>query len=237
MTKILIVDDEPDIVEFLKYNLEREQFKVIESYSGSEALLKMNEKPDLILLDIMMPDMSGFEVCRRIKAQDQYKNIPVIFLTALSQEKDEVKGLEVGGSDFIIKPISPPKLIARVKSNLRNTIRENTESEIAQKLVFENLIIDPESFKVFVNGKEKFFPKKEFQVLYLLASKPDKLFNRTEILQKIWGEDIMVIDRTIDVHIRKIREKLGIYSKCISTIKGVGYKFKGGNNNNNNNED
>ena len=231
MTKILLVDDEPDIVEFLKYNLEREKFKVIESFSGTQALQKLSEKPDLILLDVMMSDMSGFEVCRKIKAKEEYRNIPVIFLTALSQEADEVKGLEVGGSDFIIKPISPPKLIARVKSNLRHVVEKQFESEIGnQKLVFDNLVIDPVSFQVLISGKKKFLPKKEFQLLYLLASKPDKLFTRTEILQKIWGEEILVIDRTIDVHIRKIREKLGVYSKCIATIKGVGYKFKGINN-------
>lgn len=227
MTKILLVDDEPDIVEFLKYNLEREHFNVIESYSGEEALKLLNEKPDLILLDIMMPGLSGFEVCKKIKEQVHFRDIPVIFLTALSQENDEIRGLEVGASDFIKKPISPPKLIARVKANLRNSKKIlKSKYDEKSKLTFENLIIDTESFKVFVNNKEKFFPKKEFLLLHLLASQPGKVFTREEILKKIWGDDIMVIDRTIDVHIRKIREKLGNYSNCVITIKGIGYKFQ-----------
>jgi two-component system alkaline phosphatase synthesis response regulator PhoP len=226
MNKILLVDDEPDIVEFLKYNLERENFNVIESFSGEEALRMLKEKPDLILLDIMMPGMNGYEVCRKIKENNQFKEIPVVFLTALSQENDEIKGLEAGGSDFIKKPISPPKLIARVKANLRNQRTSKSTNYEQEKLIFDKLIIDPQSFKVFINGSEKFFPKKEFILFYLLASQPDKVFTREEILQKIWGEDVFVIDRTIDVHIRKIREKLGIYSNCLITIKGVGYKFQ-----------
>lgn len=226
MTKILLVDDEPDIVEFLKYNLERENFKVIESFNGEEALKMLKEKPDLILLDIMMPGMNGYEVCRRIKENTQFNEIPVVFLTALSQENDEIRGLEAGGSDFIKKPISPPKLIARVKANLRNLRALKPTYYEKNKLIFEKLIIDPESFKVFVNGKEKFFPKKEFILLHLLASQPGKVFTREEILKRIWGEDVMVIDRTIDVHIRKIREKLGAYSNCVGTIKGIGYKFQ-----------
>ncbi|NWG27669.1 MAG: response regulator transcription factor [Ignavibacteriaceae bacterium] len=226
MNKILLVDDEPDIVEFLKYNLERENFNVIESFRGEEALRMLKEKPDLILLDIMMPGMNGYEVCRKIKENNQFKEIPVVFLTALSQENDEIKGLEAGGSDFIKKPISPPKLIARVKANLRNQRASKTTNYEQEKLIFDKLIIDPQSFKVFINGIEKFFPKKEFILFYLLASQPDKVFTREEILQKIWGEDVFVIDRTIDVHIRKIREKLGIYSNCLITIKGVGYKFQ-----------
>lgn len=226
MNKILLVDDEPDIVEFLKYNLEKENFKVIESFSGEEALRMLKEKPDLILLDIMMPGMNGYEVCRKIKENNQFKEIPVVFLTALSQENDEIRGLEAGGSDFIKKPISPPKLIARVKANLRNQKTSKSTNIEQEKLILDKIIIDPQSFKVFINGNEKFFPKKEFILFYLLASQPDKVFTRDEILKKIWGEDVFVIDRTIDVHIRKIREKLGIYSNCLITIKGVGYKFQ-----------
>lgn len=225
MTKILLVDDEPDIVEFLKYNLERENFKVIKSYNGEEALNLLKEKPDLILLDIMMPGMNGYEVCKRIRENNQFKDIPIVFLTALSQENDEIRGLEAGGSDFIKKPISTPKLIARIKANLRHTRPSKSTTDEKRKLTFDKLIIDPETFKIFVNGQEKFFPKKEFILFHLLASQPGKVFTREEILKRIWGEDVMVIDRTIDVHIRKIREKLGFYSKFISTIKGVGYKF------------
>jgi two-component system alkaline phosphatase synthesis response regulator PhoP len=226
MTKILLVDDEPDIVEFLKYNLERENFKVIKSYNGEEALNLLKEKPDLILLDIMMPGMSGYEVCKRIRENNQFKDIPIVFLTALSQENDEIKGLEAGGSDFIKKPISTPKLIARVKANLRHTRPSKSTIDEKRKLTFNKLIIDPETFKIFVNGQEKFFPKKEFILFHLLASQPGKVFTREEILKKVWGEDVMVIDRTIDVHIRKIREKLGSYSNSLVTIKGIGYKFQ-----------
>ena len=226
MTKILLVDDEPDIVEFLKYNLERENFKVIKSYNGEEALNLLKEKPDLILLDIMMPGMSGYEVCKRIRENNQFKDIPIVFLTALSQENDEIKGLEAGGSDFIKKPISTPKLIARVKANLRHTRSSKSTTDEKRKLTFNKLIIDPETFKIFVNGQEKFFPKKEFILFHLLASQPGKVFTREEILKKVWGEDVMVIDRTIDVHIRKIREKLGSYSNSLVTIKGIGYKFQ-----------
>ena len=226
MTKILLVDDEPDIVEFLKYNLEQESFEVIESYNGEEALKMIRERPDLILLDIMMPGMSGYEVCKRIKEDTQFKDIPIVFLTALSQENDEIRGLEVGGSDFIKKPISPLKLIARVRANLRHTNSSKLIIDEKKKLSFNKLSIDPESFKIYVDGKEKFFPKKEFILFYLLASHPEKVFTREEILLRIWGENIMVIDRTIDVHIRKIREKLGIYSNCLITIKGIGYKFQ-----------
>jgi two-component system alkaline phosphatase synthesis response regulator PhoP len=226
MTKILLVDDEPDIVEFLKYNLERENFKVIKSYNGEEALNLLKEKPDLILLDIMMPGMSGYEVCKRIRENNQFKDIPIVFLTALSQENDEIRGLEAGGSDFIKKPISTPKLIARVKANLRHTRSSKSTTDEKRKLTFNKLIIDPETFKIFVNGQEKFFPKKEFILFYLLASHPGKVFTREEILYRIWGEDVMVIDRTIDVHVRKIRQKLGVYSNYLITIKGIGYKFQ-----------
>lgn len=226
MIKILLVDDEPDIVEFLKYNLERENFKVIKSYNGEDALNLLKEKPDLILLDIMMPGMSGYEVCKRIRENNQFKDIPIVFLTALSQENDEIRGLEAGGSDFIKKPISTPKLIARVKANLRHTRPSKSTTDEKRKLTFNKLIIDPETFKIFVNGQEKFFPKKEFILFHLLASQPGKVFTREEILKKVWGEDVMVIDRTIDVHIRKIREKLGAYSNCLITIKGIGYKFQ-----------
>jgi len=226
MTKILLVDDEPDIVEFLKYNLEMEKFKVIESYNGEEALNLLTEKPDLIILDIMMPGMNGYEVCKRIRENNQFKDIPIVFLTALSQENDEIRGLEAGGSDFIKKPISPPKLIARVRANLRNKRTSSQVYDEKEKLAFNKLIIDPGSFKVFIDKHEKFFPKKEFILFHLLASHPGKVFTREEILLKVWGEDVMVIDRTIDVHIRKIREKLGIYSNYLITIKGIGYKFE-----------
>jgi DNA-binding response OmpR family regulator len=226
MHKILVVDDEPDIVEVLKYNLEKENYIVMEAYSGKEALEKLNNSPDLILLDIMLPDMNGFEVCAEIKEREPHRNIPIIFLTALSSESDEVKGLGLGAVDYIIKPISPQKLKARVKSNLRIVdINQNVKLGSKNKIELNGIQIDSISFKVFIGGREVFFPRKEFGLLYFLASHRDRVFPRETLLEIIWGEDTVVVDRTIDVHVRKIRQKLGKYANHIQTIKGVGYKF------------
>jgi len=227
MNKILLVDDEPDIVEFLKYNLEKENYNVIESYNGTQALQKLSENPDLILLDIMMPDMDGFEVCRHIKENNSCKDIPVIFLTALSRESDEIKGLELGAVDFIRKPISPQKFIARVNSNLRNRTGHNSkESGSIEKLAVGKVLINPVSYKVFIDGSEMYFPKKEFQLFHFLASNPERVFSREELLKRIWGDEVYVVDRTIDVHVRKIRQKLKEFSGYIGTVKGIGYKFQ-----------
>ncbi len=223
MNKILLVDDEKDIVEFLKYNLEKENYEVVVGYNGEEALEKLSEKPDLIILDIMMPRLDGFETCQRIREKKEFESTPIIFLTAKSGETDEIKGLELGASDYIQKPISPKKLIARVKSNLRKF--ESAKSEPA-KIKYGPIEIDKEKYEIFIEGEKKLFPRKEFEVLYFLANHPGKVFGRELLLKEVWGSDVYVVDRTVDVHVRKIREKLGDYADMIETIKGVGYRLK-----------
>lgn len=225
-TKILLVDDEKDIVEFLQYNLEREGFKVITAYDGIEALEKMSQKPDLLILDVMMPKMNGYEVCSKVRSQDDYKNIPIVFLTAKSSEIDEVHGLNIGANDFIQKPISPKKLIARVRSNLRRIETNQNGLSRNQEITIGPLVINREKYTVTLKGKHIVLPKKEFEILAYLASNPGRVFHRDKILNDIWGSDVFVVERTIDVHVRKIREKLGSYAELIETIKGVGYRFK-----------
>ena len=223
--KILLVDNELDIVEFLQYNLEKEGFEVLPAYDGIQALEKLSENPDLIILDIMMPKLDGFEVFRKIRENEKFKNIPIIFLTAKSGEVDEIKGLELGASDYIQKPISPKKLIARVKSNLRK-LSSSEQKDEPQIIEIGPLKIDKEKYIVYLNKKVKVFPRKEFEILYFLANNPGKVFTRDALLKSVWGPDIYVVDRTVDVHIRKIREKLEGFENLIETIKGVGYKFK-----------
>jgi DNA-binding response OmpR family regulator len=223
--KILLVDDEKDIVEFLQYNLKQEGFEVITAYDGMETLSKIKENPDLIILDIMMPKMDGFEVCRRIRNMNGYEHIPIIFLTAKSGEVDEIKGLELGASDYIQKPISPRKLVARVKANLRGTDKSEDKA-VLTKIKIGPIKIDKDKYEITIDGKLKIFPRKEFEVLFYLASNPGRVFSREVLLKDVWGPDVFVVDRTVDVHIRKIREKLDKYSDLIETIKGVGYRFK-----------
>ncbi len=225
-TKILLVDDEKDIVEFLQYNLVQEGFKVITAYNGKDALDKISAKPDLVILDIMMPKMDGYEVCTRIRSMDEYKNIPIIFLTAKSSEIDEVHGLNLGADDFIQKPISPKKLIARVKSNLRKAESVQSGTQTSKEITAGPLVINKEMYQVLLDDKHIVLPKKEFEILAYLASNPGKVFHRDKILSDVWGNDIYVVERTIDVHVRKIREKLGKHADLIETIKGVGYRFK-----------
>jgi two-component system alkaline phosphatase synthesis response regulator PhoP len=226
MKKILLVDDEPDIVEFLKYNLEQQNFNVIIGYNGEEALQKLIEKPDLIILDIMMPKLDGFETCKRIRAKKEYENIPIVFLTAKIGELNEIRGLELGANDYIQKPISPNKLIARVRSNLRKA--EGIASKVVEpvRIKYGPIDIDKEKYEIFIDGDKKNFPKKEFEVLFFLVNNPGKVFGRDVLLKEIWGFDVFVVDRTVDVHIRKIREKLGQHDHLIETIKGVGYRIK-----------
>jgi len=226
MKKILLVDDEEDILEFLKYNLEQENFEVLLSTNGKDALKKISQNPDLIVLDIMMPEMNGFELYELIKKNKEYQDIPIIFLTAKSGETDEIKGLNLGASDYIQKPISPKKLIARIKSNLRKTSANERKKQAPLEVKIGPLIIDVEKFVVKIDGRQKFFPRKEFQLLYYFVTNPGKVINRETLLKEIWGNDVYVIERTIDVHIRKIREKLGKYSVLIETVKGIGYRFK-----------
>lgn len=225
-TKILLVDDEKDIVEFLEYNLVQEGFEVITAYNGMEALKKLSEKPDLVILDIMMPQLNGYDVCKKIRSLPEFRQTPVIFLTAKSSEMDEIRGLEIGANDFIQKPISPKKLIARVNSNLRKEIKKTEEKSLPTNIKIGSLYIDRNKYLVNIDGSAKIFPRKEFELLYYLASNPEKVLGRETLLKDVWGLDVYVGDRTIDVHIRKIREKLGKHADLIETVKGVGYKFK-----------
>lgn len=225
--KILIADDERDIIDFLKYNLEKEGFDVLAAKNGTEALALAKKNPDLILLDIMMPEMDGLEVVRNLKKNTGTAKIPVIFLTAKSAELDEVVGLELGADDYITKPISIPKLLARVKLTLRKKKSSDHEETNGSGILHHGVIeINRSQYKVFIDKKEIFFPKKEFEVLTFLVKNAGKVVTRETLLSQIWGSDVYVIDRTIDVHIRKIREKLGSNSDYIDTIKGVGYRMK-----------
>ena len=225
MKKILLADDEKDIVEFLQYNLKQEGFEVIAAYDGLETLEKVRENPDLILLDIMMPKMDGYEVCKKIRATKGFEHTPIIFLTAKAGEVNEIKGLELGASDYIQKPISPRKLIARVKANLRSSGAGDGKKS-PPRITIGPLMIDKGKYEVTIDGKLKIFPRKEFEVLYYLANNPGRVFGREVLLKDVWGPEVYVVDRTVDVHIRKIREKLGNYSDLIETVKGVGYRFK-----------
>jgi len=220
--KILIADDEPDILEIIEYNLKNEGFEVYTASNGDEALTKAKHlKPDLIVLDIMMPRKSGIEVCEILRSQPAFKNTLIIFLTALSDEGSQVKGFDMGADDYINKPISPKLLVSRVQALFRRIHKtETAENGILQ---VDNIVIDPVQFIVKVGDESIMLAKKEFELLYLLASRPGRVFLRNEILNQVWGNEVIVGDRTIDVHIRKIRQKLGL--DCITTVKGVGYKF------------
>lgn len=227
MAKILLVDDEKDIVEFLQYNLESEGFEVISAYDGDSALIKMEDKPDLVVLDVMMPGMNGYDVCKKIRMNEDFDDVQIIFLTAKTSEFDELKGFDLGADDYIKKPISPKMLVARVKSKLKRSSKSDNEVQLLSSvLTIGPLEINKEKFEVKIEGEIIVLPKKEFAILHYLAKKPGKVFPRDRILNDVWGEDIYVIERTVDVHVRKIREKLGNHSSLIETIKGVGYRFK-----------
>ena len=218
---VLIADDEPDILEIISYNLRNEGYETITAKDGNEALQKATvHKPDLIILDVMMPNKNGMEVCKQLRSLPAFQNTLIIFLTALSDELSQVKGLEFGSDDYLSKPVSPKVLVTKVNSLFRRL----TKPESNKILKLDDLIIDPVQFVVEYKGQQIILAKKEFELLYLLASKPGRVFLRNEILNQVWGNDVIVGDRTIDVHIRKIRQKLGI--DCITTVKGVGYKFE-----------
>jgi len=222
---ILVVDDERDIVELIRYNLSKEGMEVARAYNGREALEKAASLPDLIILDVMMPVLDGLETCRRLKADPRTAKIPVVFLTARLAEVDEIVGLELGADDYIRKPISPRTLVARVKAVLRRAEQGPGEAEGQEVIRVDRLEINRSTYTVKLGKKEIFFPKKEFEILALLASNRGKVFSRERLLNAIWGDDVVVVDRTIDVHIRKIREKLGDEAALIETIKGVGYRL------------
>ncbi len=217
--KILVVDDEPDIIEILQFNLENEGYQVFSAVNGKEAL-KLAEMhiPHLIILDLMMPVMDGIETCERLRMDKKFNNSLIMFLSARGEDYSQVAAFESGADDYVTKPIKPRILNSKVKALLRRF-----KTDFSQILSFENLIIDSEKYVVKVNNKSINLPRKEFELLFLLASKPGKVFKRDKIMESVWGTDIIVGDRTIDVHIRKLREKLG--ENLIRTIKGVGYQF------------
>lgn len=223
-SKILIVDDEPDILEFIWYNLSKEGFEVQTAKNGEEALLVAEEfGPDLILLDIMMPKMGGVEVCHELRKKPKFKDTIIAFLTARNEDYTQISAFEEGGDDYITKPIKPQVLISRLKALLKR-LNLNSGGSINNVIKAGELKIDKDAFIVYKNEDAIDFAKKEFELLYLLASKPGRVFRREEIYNKIWGEEVIVGNRTIDVHIRKIREKIG--DKYIKTVKGIGYKFE-----------
>ncbi len=218
--RILIADDEPDILEIVSYNLGKEGYEVYTAKDGNEAIERAKQlNPDLIILDVMMPKKTGVEVCAILRSQSLFQDTMIIFLTALSDEASHIKGLETGADDYVSKPISPKVLVSRVNALFRRINKDDGKT-----LKIGNISIDPVKFIVEIEGKEVILAKKEFELLYLLASKPGRVFLRNEILSQVWGMDVIVGDRTIDVHIRKIRQKLGV--DCITTVKGVGYKFE-----------
>ena len=224
--RILLVDDEKDILEFLSYNLRNEGFKIHTAANGREAISMAAEiKPHLVLMDVMMPEMDGIAACEEIRKNSELENILVAFLTARGEDYSQIAGFEAGGDDYITKPVKPKVLISRIKALLkrRSMKIQNSESGSFNKIVSGDLVIDRERYVVIIKGKDISLPRKEFELLSLLISRPEKVFTRQEIFDAVWGENIIVGDRTIDVHIRKLREKLG--EKHIRTVKGIGYKY------------
>jgi two-component system alkaline phosphatase synthesis response regulator PhoP len=222
---ILLVDDEKDILELLTYNLVKEGYTVLTAQNGKEALKLVRQHPDLVVLDVMMPEMDGWEVCKAIRRDPAHAALPIMFLTARDSEIDEVVGLELGADDYITKPVKVRTFIARVKRILRNH-KQVMEGPAGGILKVGEMEIHADNYVVKLGEKELSLPKKEFEVLLFLARHPDRVISRETLLNEIWGQDVYVIDRTVDVHIRKIREKLGPYAAHIDTVKGVGYRFK-----------
>ncbi len=221
--KILLVDDEPDILEIVGYNLSQEGYKIVTASNGKEAvLMAKRERPQLIIMDVMMPEMDGIEACENIRKIPELSQIIIAFLTARSEDYSQLAGFEVGADDYITKPIKPKLLVSKVKALLRRL--KNEESKNSETLNIGTIEINREEYKIIKDNIEIILPRKEFELFYLLASKPGKVFKREEILDKVWGNEVIVGGRTIDVHIRKLREKIG--EDLFKTIKGVGYKFE-----------
>lgn len=219
--KILLVDDEPDILEIVGYNLSSEGYNVITAENGVKAVKKAKkEKPQLIIMDVMMPEMDGIEACEQIRKAPDLNDTIITFLTARGEDYSQVAGFDAGADDYITKPIKPKVLVSKVKALLRR-LKEDESSDSILKI--GSLIINRDEYKISLKGEEIILPRKEFELLSLLASKPNKVFKREEILDKVWGNEVVVGGRTIDVHIRKLREKIG--DKSFKTVKGVGYKF------------
>ena len=220
--KILVVDDDPDIIEIISYNLKKENYKVFSSYNGTDSIkIAEKEKPDLIILDVMMPGMDGIQVCEKLRSKNEFNNTIIMFLSARGEDFTHIAAYDAGADDFVNKPLKPRLLISKVRSLLRRTNKINNVSSM--KLNFKGLIIDKEEYTVKIKGEKLILPRKEFELLFMLSSNTGKVIKREEIMNQIWGEDVIVGDRTIDVHIRKLRKKIG--SNFIKTIKGIGYKF------------
>ena len=218
---ILCVDDEPDILEILKYNLSSEGYNVLTANDGLSAISKAKEIiPNLIIMDIMMPNMDGIEACEKLRADQKFNDTIIMFLTARGEDYSHVAAYEAGADDYITKPIKPKVFMSKVKSLLRRLDKNENQEEV---ITFENFKIDRESYAVYFSDEKYILPRKEFELLYLLASKPEKVITREKLMEKVWGVDVVVGDRTIDVHIRKLREKFG--NKYFKTVKGVGYRF------------
>lgn len=218
--RILVADDEEDILQIISYNLTREGYEIYTAQDGNEALNKAKElHPELIILDVLMPFKTGIEVCQILRSNTSFNDTLIILLTALNDDTSHIKGLEAGADDYIAKPVSPNVLLSRVNAIFRRIIKEDRKM-----ITLDNIIVDPARYIVIINHKEVMLAKKEFELLYLLAAKPKRVFLRNEILNQVWGSEVIVGDRTIDVHIRKLRQKLGV--DCITTVKGVGYKFE-----------
>lgn len=221
--KILLVDDEEDVLEFIGYNLKREGYEVFTARNGEEALQIAREKhPHLTLLDVMMPKMDGMEACEEMRKIPGVKDSVIVFLTARGEDYSQISGFDAGADDYVTKPIKPKVLISRIKALLRRY--KTNASDPVNRIVLDNLVIDKDRYLVTYHEQEIALPKKEFELLSLLCSKPDKVFTRDEIFTHIWGDNVIVGDRTIDVHVRKLREKTSL--KNIKTVKGVGYKYE-----------
>ncbi len=224
--KILLVDDETDILEFVGYNLKKEGFQVFTAINGKDALRKVDDiNPHIILLDVMMPEMDGIETCNELRKKDNLSDCIIAFLTARSEDYSQIAGLEAGADDYISKPIKPKVLISRINAFMRR-MQKKSDSAVGSSslIVLKDIVIDKERYVVVINNQEIVLPKKEFEILSVIASKPNKVFRREEIFARVWGNDVIVGDRTIDVHVRKIREKTNLEN--IKTVKGVGYKYE-----------
>jgi two-component system alkaline phosphatase synthesis response regulator PhoP len=225
---ILVVDDEKDIVEMLSYNLRKEGYDVVTATNGREALTQAkNRHPHLVLLDVMMPEIDGLQVMKELKRDKSTESIPVLFLTAKGSETDEIVGLELGAEDYIVKPISIGKLLARVRAAFRRYEHSTTpKTNVVENISIGEVEINIPNYSVKVAGKEVVFVRKEFEILVYLAQNRGRVVSRESMLNNVWGAKVFVVDRTVDVHIRKIREKLGAHAEMIETIKGVGYRLK-----------
>jgi two-component system alkaline phosphatase synthesis response regulator PhoP len=225
LPKILIVDDEEDILELIEFNLLKEGYQVYTARNGQDGITEAKKiKPDLIILDVMMPKMDGIEACRIMRSLPEFKHTFMVFLTARNEEYSEIAGFNVGADDYIAKPIKPRALVSRINAILRRNGQQEGDSNQVKSLEIADLRIDREAFLVYKNGQKVVLAKKEFELLYLLASRPGKVLTREQILKSIWDDSVIVTNRTIDVHIRKLREKLG--EQYVGTVKGVGYKFE-----------